>query len=243
MLFKARAYCKLPSSLVAILHWDHVSSRWEESRYDLPEEKSKNHFPFVLWPSSCDWWTFFGLSQVEDSKLMILSIYHCIVEMRYLSEMRIYFKAHFALLSDAQYWANTSNALKCCNRFTHNGRSNGNLAHKATLPLKLQYHNPAKSSFVCVSAIHPPSPPERWRSPRIGRQLLEPGRYYGGALHLQLRLLHHYCCSSVFCRCYATTLAQLFTSTTTAVAVPYSGWAKDWFLEPRVQLESTDLMH
>ena len=102
--------------------------------------------------------------------------------MRYLSEMRIYFKAHFALLSDAQYWANTSNALECCNRFTHNGRSNGNLAHKATLPLELQYHNPAKSSFVCVSAIHPPSPPERWRSPRIGRQLVEPGRYYGGAL-------------------------------------------------------------
>ena len=115
-------------------------------------------------------------------KLVILSIYHCIVEMRYLLEMRIYFKAHFALLSDAQYWANTSNALECCNRFTHNRRSNGNLAHKATLPLELQYHNPAKSSFVCVSAIHPPSPPERWRSPRIGRQLVEPGRYYGGAL-------------------------------------------------------------
>ena len=108
--------------------------------------------------------------------------WHYIVEMRYFSEMRIYFRAHFALLSDAQYWANTSNVLKCCNRFTHNGRSNGNLAHKATLPLKLQYHNPAKSSFVCVSAIHPPSPPERWRSPRIGRQLVEPGRYYGGAL-------------------------------------------------------------
>ena len=89
---------------------------------------------------------------------MILNPYHYIVEMRYFSEMRIYFKAHFALLSDAQYCANTSNALKCCNRFTHNRRSNGNLAHKATLPLKLQYHNPAKSSFMCVSAIHPPSP-------------------------------------------------------------------------------------
>ena len=143
---------------------------------------AKNHFTIVLQPSFCDWRTFFGLSQDEDSKLMILNPYHCIVEMRYFWEMRIYFKAHFALLSDAQYWANTSNALECCNRFTHNGRSNRNLAHKAMLPLKLQYHNPAKSSFVCVSAIHPPSPPERWRSPRIGRQLLEPGRYYGGTL-------------------------------------------------------------
>ena len=71
----------------------------------------------------------------------------------------------------------------------------------------------------CVCGRRGGTPPERWRSPRIGRQLLETGRYYGGALHLQLRLLHHYCCSSVFCRCYATTLAQLFTSTTTAAVL------------------------
>ena len=34
----------------------------------------------------------------------------------------------------------------------------------------------------CVCGRRGGTPPERWRSPRIGRQLLEPGRYYGGAL-------------------------------------------------------------
>ena len=148
---------------------------------------------------------------------MILNPYHCIVEMRYFSEMRIYFKAHFALLSDAQYWANTSNALECCNRFTHNGRSNGNLAHKATLPLELQYHNPAKSSFVCVSAIHPPSPPWTVEVPQDRAAATGAGSILWGSTTYNSRTTSYttyvhrdsttqttyntaLCCSDVFCQ-------------------------------------------
>ena len=124
-----------------------------------------------------------------------------------------YLFCHKSPLAAAPKGANTPKTLKCCNRFTHNAPSIGNLA-QGRASVQLQYDNPAKSGFVCVWAPWWNSPPERWRSPRIGRQLLETGRYYGGALHqLQPRLLQHYCCSSVFCRSYATvTTAQPYIS-------------------------------
>ena len=151
------------------------------------------------------------LAELTDYPVAKLEVYRIFDNDRYLF-------CHKSPLAAAPKGANTPKTLKCCNRFTHNAPSIGNLA-QGRASVQLQYDNPAKSGFVCVWAPWWNSPPERWRSPRIGRQLLETGRYYGGALHLQLRLLHHYCCSSVFCRCYATTLAQLFTSTTTAAVL------------------------
>ena len=113
------------------------------------------------------------LAELTDYPVAKLEIYRIFDNDRYLF-------CHKSPLAAAPKGANTPKTLKCCNRFTHNAPSIGNLA-QGRASVQLQYDNPAKSGFVCVWAPWWNSPPERWRSPRIGRQLLETGRYYGGS--------------------------------------------------------------
>ena len=161
------------------------------------------------------------LAELTDYPVAKLEIYRIFDNGRYLF-------CHKSPLAAAPKGANTPKTLKCCNRFTHNAPSIGNLA-QGRASVQLQYDNPAKSGFVCVWAPW-------WNSPRTvevpqdraaatgDRSILWGSttpttaattplllllgilpvlRYYSGtAFHI-----HHYCCCSL--------------------AVPYSGGAKD----------------
>ena len=91
------------------------------------------------------------MAELTDYPVAKLEIYRIFDNDRYLF-------CHKSPLAAAPKGANTPKTLKCCNRFTHNAPSIGNLA-QGRASVQLQYDNPAKSGFVCVWAPW-------WNSPR-----------------------------------------------------------------------------
>ena len=86
---------------------------------------------------------------------------------------------HCSLLPHTE-WENTSKIFECCNSDWHTKRAGMEISLKAMPPLSSNIIILQKA-VSCVWDRRTPPPPERWRSPRIGRQLLETGRYYGGS--------------------------------------------------------------